>query len=76
LNKEIKQEDKSKESLETTVSAVLLELEFVKRELYNQITYAKELDKEKNHLKDEMRRMEEEMQLTIESYKNILESFE
>lgn len=54
----------------------MLELEFVKRELYNQITYAKELDREKQALKSDMRKMEEEMQLTIESYKNILESFE
>ncbi|CDW77286.1 UNKNOWN [Stylonychia lemnae] len=60
----------------TTISAVLLELEFVKRELYNQINFAKDLDKEKQLLKSDMRKMEEEMQITIESYKNILESFE
>jgi hypothetical protein len=40
---------------------VLLELEFVKRELYNQISYAKELDREKQALKADMRKMEEEM---------------
>lgn len=36
----------------------------------------KELELEKQHLKDDMRKMEEEMAITIESYKNILESFE
>ena len=60
----------------TTVSAVLLELEFVKRELYNQINYVRDLEKEKKLLKDDMRKMEEEMALTIDSYKNILESYE
>lgn len=35
------------QQLETTISAVLLELEFVKRELYNQISCTKSLDSEK-----------------------------
>lgn len=65
-----------KESLESTISSVLLELEFVKRELYNQISIVKELEQEKFKLKDDMRKMEDEMQLTIESYKGILENFE
>lgn len=60
----------------TTVSAVLLELEFVKRELYNQINCVKDLEKEKHQLKEDMRKMEEEMLVTIDSYKNILDSYE
>ena len=75
LNKDEKPQE-LKGSLETTISAVLLELEFVKRELYNQIGISKELEGEKKKLKDDMRKMEEEMAVTIESYKNILESFE
>jgi hypothetical protein len=58
------------------MSAVLLELEFVKRELYSQINYSKDLEDEKSLLKDDMQKMEEEMQVTIESYKNIIESYE
>lgn len=75
LNKDSKTEE-SKGNLETTISAVLLELEFVKRELYNQIGVVKCLDEEKGKLKEDMRKMEDEMATTIESYKNILTSFE
>lgn len=54
---------------------MLLELEFVKRELYNQINFAKELGLDKSMLKHDMRKMEEDMNVTIQSYKDIIESF-
>ena len=55
-------------------AASILELEFVKRELYNQINVCKDIEIQKRKLNDEMKRMEDEMELTIESYKHILES--
>lgn len=55
-----------------TVSDVLMELEFVKRELYNSINLAKALDKEKKSLCSQITNLEEEMSCTIDSYKAIL----
>ena len=49
-----------------------MELEFVKRELYNQINLAKTLEHEKKGLAKQVADIEEEMQLTIESYKAVL----
>jgi hypothetical protein len=54
------------------VSDVLMELEFIKRELYNQINLAKNLEKEKHSLLNQITNLEEEMACTIESYKAIL----
>ena len=44
---------------------MLMELEFVKRELYNQINLSKSLEKEKRGLAKQVYDIEEEMQLTI-----------
>ena len=63
-----------KENEATTISEALLELEFVKRELYSQINYGKDLEKGKQKLKDHLRKMEEEMQVTIETYRDLIES--
>eukprot|EP00352_Strombidinopsis_acuminata_P006342 CAMPEP_0176357528 /NCGR_PEP_ID=MMETSP0126-20121128/14839_1 /TAXON_ID=141414 ORGANISM="Strombidinopsis acuminatum, Strain SPMC142" /NCGR_SAMPLE_ID=MMETSP0126 /ASSEMBLY_ACC=CAM_ASM_000229 /LENGTH=61 /DNA_ID=CAMNT_0017711177 /DNA_START=846 /DNA_END=1031 /DNA_ORIENTATION=- len=52
----------------TTVSSVLTELDFVKRELYNQINYAKELEVAKQKKVKQLEDIEEEMKVTIESY--------
>lgn len=49
-----------------------MELEFVKRELYNQINLSKTLEHEKQGLAQQVTNIEEEMQLTIESYKAVL----
>ena len=56
------------------VSDVLLELETVKRELYNQISCTQNLQHEKTNLSNQVAMVEEEMQLTIESYKSVLEA--
>jgi hypothetical protein len=55
------------------VSELLLELEFVKRELYSQINYGKALELDKVKLKQHLRKMEDEMQVTIETYRGLLE---
>ena len=59
-----------------TVSDVLLELELVKRELYNQIMLSNNLTHEKTNLSSQVTLVEEEMQMTIESYKSVLEASE
>jgi len=59
-----------------SVSDVLLELEPVKRELYNQIHLTNNLQHEKINLSSQVALVEEEMQLTIESYKSVLEASE
>lgn len=56
------------------MSELLLELEFVKRELYSQISHSKELERAKQKLKDHLRKMEDEMQVTIETYKDLIEA--
>ena len=48
----------------------------MKRELYNQINLTKILEKEKQGLSKQVIDIEEEMQLTIESYKAILTDHE
>ena len=58
------------------VSDVLCELEQVKRELYNQIEVNKDLESDKLNLTGQVALVEEEMQLTIESYKSVLEANE
>ena len=59
-----------------SVSDVLLELELVKRELYNQIHLTNNLQHEKINLSSQVALVEEEMQMTIESYKSVLEASE
>ena len=58
------------------MSDLLLELEFVKRELYSQINYGRTLESDKAKLKDHLKKMEEEMQMTIETYRNVIETYE
>ena len=53
-----------------------MELEFVKRELYNQINLSKSLEKEKRGLAKQVYDIEEEMQLTIQTYKEVLTASE
>ena len=53
-----------------------MELEFIKRELYNQINLSRSLEKEKHGLCNQIVQIEEEMSTTIESYKAILTSNE
>lgn len=48
----------------------------MKKELYNQINVSRSLDMEKKSLKNQVVMVEEEMQLTIESYKSVLEASE
>lgn len=55
---------------------MLLELEFVKRELYSQINYGKSLENDKVKLKQHLRKMEDEMQVTIETYKEVIEQYQ
>ncbi len=62
---QINTSEKREQQGETNVSELLLELEFVKRELYSQINYSKELERGKQKLKDHLRKMEDEMQVTI-----------
>ena len=59
-----------------SVSDVLSELEQVKRELYNQIQLTQNLEKEKKNLSNQVGQIEEEMQLTIASYRSVLEASE
>ena len=58
------------------VSDVLLELETVKKELYNQIAVSKQLAIDKRNLTQQVNQVEEEMQMTIESYKSVLTASE
>ena len=58
------------------VSDVLMELEFVKRELYNQINLSEKLVIEKERFQKQVVDIEEEMQMTIESYKSVLTASE
>mmetsp|Transcript_23192 Transcript_23192/g.17620 ORF Transcript_23192/g.17620 Transcript_23192/m.17620 type:complete len:209 (+) Transcript_23192:489-1115(+) len=73
LNQEAKG---AKVAQESTVSSVLLELEFVKRELYNQIKVVKGLETDKQKLKEDLIEMEKEISRTIESYTSIFTSSE
>ena len=57
-----------------SVSQLLLELDFVKRELYSQINYGKTLEHDKQHLKNHLKKMEDEMHLTIGTYQDLLGS--
>ena len=59
-----------------SVSDVLCELEQVKRELYNQIEVNKGLQHDKLNLSSQVAMVEEEMQVTIESYRSVLEASE
>jgi len=56
------------------VSQLLLELDFIKRELYSQINYGKTLETDKLNLKNHIRKMEDEMQLTINTYQELIGS--
>ena len=57
-----------------TVSELLLELDFVKRELYSLINFNKSLEADKQKLKQHLKKMEDEMQMTIDSYMQIIQS--
>jgi hypothetical protein len=57
-----------------TVSQLLLELDFIKRELYSQINYGRSLEVDKGNLKNHIRKMEDEMQLTINTYQELIGS--
>ena len=51
-------------------------MEQVKRELYNQIQLTQNLEDDKKNLSGQVAQIEEEMTLTIESYKSVLEASE
>jgi len=55
-----------------TTSELLLELDFVKRELYSLINLTKSLGSDKVKLKNHIKKMEDEMQMTIDSYMQII----
>lgn len=57
-----------------SISDLLIELDSVKRELYDQIENNKIIEREKYKLKQEFHNMEAEMQATIEGYWEVLES--
>ena len=57
-----------------SVSDVLCELEQVKRELYNQIELNRNLERDKLNLTSQVAQVEEEMQITIQSYRSVLEA--
>jgi formiminotetrahydrofolate cyclodeaminase len=57
-----------------TVSELLLEMDFVKRELYSVINLNKSLENDKHKLKGHLKKMEDEMQMTIQSYMQIIEA--
>jgi hypothetical protein len=59
-----------------SISEVFLELEFVKRELYSSINYSKTLEQDKQKLQKNLIKMEDEMQVTIETYRNVIETYE
>ena len=59
-----------------SVSELLLELDFIKRELYSQINYGKAVDNDKKKLKEHLKKMEDEMQMTIETYRGVIESYQ
>lgn len=52
----------------TSISDLLIELDSVKRELYDQIETTKNIKSEKQKLKQEFHDMESEMQATIQGY--------
>lgn len=58
----------------TSISDLLIELDSVKRELYEQIEANKVIKLEKQKLKKEFHDMESEMQATIQGYWEVLES--
>lgn len=58
----------------TSISDLLVELDSVKRELYEQIEANKVIKTEKQKLKREFHDMESEMQATIQGYCEVLES--
>ena len=49
-----------------------MELDFVKRELYSLINFNKSLEADKGKLKQHIKKMEDEMQMTIDSYMQII----
>ena len=55
-----------------SVSELLLELDFVKRELYSLINFNKSLESDKQKLKMNLKKTEDDLQMTIESYMNII----
>jgi preprotein translocase subunit YajC len=57
-------------------SDVLLELEFVKHDLNNQLLKLKVAEQETQKYKQQYHDVEEEMQTTIESYKNIIQNIQ
>ena len=58
-----------------TLSDVMLELEFVKHDLNQQLLYLKAEQKETQKFKKQFNDLEDEMQCTIQSYKNIIDEF-
>jgi regulator of replication initiation timing len=59
---------------ETSLAEILLELEFIKKELYSSISQAKQLTQEKQKLRVQVESLEDEIELTIHSYKSVLET--
>ena len=47
-------------------------MDFVKRELYSQINYGRTLEHDKQHLKSHLKKMEDEMHVTIGTYQELI----
>lgn len=59
-----------------TITELLMELDFIKRELYEQIGINKELEVERNNARKQFIDLENEMEQTLEGYRIVLEDTE
>ena len=59
-----------------TITELIMELDFIKRELYEQIGINKELEVERNNARKQFLDLENEMEQTLEGYRIVLEDSE
>jgi chromosome segregation ATPase len=78
LNKEddIDDSPSKKKKEKDTITELLMELDFIKRELYEQIGINKEVEVERNNAKKQFLDLESEMEQTLEGYRIVLEDTE
>ena len=75
LNIEDEKEDYKKLEIES-ISDLLIELDSIKRELSDQIEMNKAIKSDKTKLKQEYQELENEMNQTIQSYQEVIESLQ
>lgn len=81
LNKDDEDDPEGSPSKKTTkekdaITDLLMELDFIKRELYEQIGINKDLEVECNKARKQFIDLENEMELTLEGYRTVLEESE